>query len=502
MIYSRNSGHKFFWGGNDMNTWAFIITLLLMEISAILGFLLSIWYLVTVWKDTKKQITKASSSSKKITIIVLKILGSFISIVFFFFFIFFGTGNNNGNYVFALEGSQDYKQNIFNFYFSGILQSTFIFIALLVLAAILIFIKLISRSSDHKINWDDNQPFIFYLRSFATEKQTKRILTRFLIPIQTEEEALVGILDRIAPVIAIGNPSEKYSPHGATRVYLTNEEWKEKVAEFATKSKFVVLRLGETQNFIWEMSWCFANIDLQKLLFVIPINKTNFVMNELIKNLQENGVQIADLANMSTMSTRGTITGFLYFDQNDQAIFSALRTNWLIAIFARYDDLLREQLTTFLSRFGKVKKARFVKLKSILVICSLLIIQVAFLLGINLAVQYDKFPDDLGVIAADSEILTHAYHSTSYKTLSLEILHDESKGLDRISKTKKDEIIALELKIKSKLSDWETKKLLSDSNNSDQYYSDWLILCKKYFSEKEYKLYLNDLIEIAEKENQ
>ena len=309
---------------------------------------------------------------------------------------------------------------------------------------------------------------------------------------------MVSVLDDIAPVIAIGDPSDEFCPHGAVRIYLRNEEWKEKVIEFATKSKFVVLRLGETQNFKWEMNWCFEHIDPKKLLFIIPLSKTSRVLQNLIEELQEDGVQISALSINPTKKIRGTITGFLYFDENNQAAFSALQNNRLIMSFANYDDLLREKLEPFLTRFGKIKKARFIKLRSILVFCSILIILISSILSINLATQYSNFPEDLGKMAADSEVLTSAYNSTDYKTLSLQIFRSEAKGLDLIGQTKKNEVIALESKLKNELSNWENDKINGEKEYSDEYYLDWLILCKQHLSETDYQLYVRDLIAVAE----
>jgi len=133
----------------------------------------------------------------------------------------------------------------------------------------------------------DPRPPVLYLRSFGADKYAARIptgglLRRFfgisgsIFDLQTEEELVAEVLGKIGPVVCIGKPGEKLPELGAARVYVSHEEWQQTVHDFMMKAKLVVLRLGDTPGFWWEVERSVGTIDPTRLLLVVPFGKKKY----------------------------------------------------------------------------------------------------------------------------------------------------------------------------------------------------------------------------------
>jgi hypothetical protein len=68
----------------------------------------------------------------------------------------------------------------------------------------------------------------------------------------TFEEAVENTFRQYGPVIAIGRPGEKIPPAGAAREYVPNEKWQDRVKEFLSEAKLVVVIAGKTAGLDWE----------------------------------------------------------------------------------------------------------------------------------------------------------------------------------------------------------------------------------------------------------
>lgn len=86
----------------------------------------------------------------------------------------------------------------------------------------------------------DIKKFCLYLRSFNTDSNK-------------EEKLICKVARRLYPVYAIGDPNKIMQPNGAERIYVTDEKWKDVVKELSTKSKLVLLRIGQTDGTMWEI---------------------------------------------------------------------------------------------------------------------------------------------------------------------------------------------------------------------------------------------------------
>lgn len=194
-------------------------------------------------------------------------------------------------------------------------------------------------------------PFVLYLRSFIADKTTRKRIS-FLGDIRSEEEVLVEVLSDIAPVYAIGDPSDKSMPLGASRIYVEDDKWKSVVADMAKRAVVVVLRLGETDSFWWEVEMASRSIPTDKMLFVVPECRTFNNVAMLYKILMENGIGIKSLDVSVEKKSRGSISSFLFFGQDGSPVARSVETPHFTQLVLSYENILRNALADFMARFG------------------------------------------------------------------------------------------------------------------------------------------------------
>lgn len=216
-------------------------------------------------------------------------------------------------------------------------------------------------------------PYILYLRSFADEKSTKKVI-RKLSDTRSEEEMLIDAFSDIAPIYAIGDPADKKMPYGATRIYVNDSIWKQIVEQLATKAEIVVLRLGETNNFWWEVEMALKKVPIDKIVFVIPWSKNFKNVSTLNKILLEHNIDISSLDVTIDKKRSGSISSILFFN-NGKPVTKEIIIPKFTGYFLSYDNLLRNALAPFRSKYGfdtkkklSVNKSRILYLSIILII--------------------------------------------------------------------------------------------------------------------------------------
>lgn len=125
-----------------------------------------------------------------------------------------------------------------------------------------------AKRAEDSLKKSDRRP-IFYLRSFALDDvlgQPSILELFFNVNIANAEQSLTARLARCGPVIAIGRPSEKLPSLGASRFYVSDELWQEKVADVATVARLVVWASGTTPGLQWEISHLVRELPPEKLI--------------------------------------------------------------------------------------------------------------------------------------------------------------------------------------------------------------------------------------------
>jgi hypothetical protein len=118
------------------------------------------------------------------------------------------------------------------------------------------------------------RPIVLYLRSFALDTEDNQhkiaIGSGLSVPVNPWEGGLSSAFGKVADMIAIGRPGEKLATLGATRLYVNDDEWQDKVLEMVAKSELVVWTYGSTEGLKWEISRLVEIVPPEKLVLAIP----------------------------------------------------------------------------------------------------------------------------------------------------------------------------------------------------------------------------------------
>jgi len=116
----------------------------------------------------------------------------------------------------------------------------------------------------------------------------------------TFEEILAKeIKKKIGPFIALGDPDDFLPSLGATKIYYGDNEWKQKIQEYFSLSKYILILEGVTEGLIWELEFIKNNINPQKIIILTYPNEyrkliddswinMNNILNEIGYNLPVN----------------------------------------------------------------------------------------------------------------------------------------------------------------------------------------------------------------------
>ena len=125
----------------------------------------------------------------------------------------------------------------------------------------------------------DSRPPILLLRSFSDDHSLRvrrsgllAMLTgRFTGQAVGFEEVLVRVFAAHGPVLAIGRPGEALPPIGAARAYIpAGGDWKEEVRALAQRSAWIVMVLGSSEGFRWELDMVLGLGSPEKVVIALP----------------------------------------------------------------------------------------------------------------------------------------------------------------------------------------------------------------------------------------
>jgi hypothetical protein len=111
---------------------------------------------------------------------------------------------------------------------------------------------------------NDTRRPVLYLRSFQADSP-------FWRSFRGSEHHLMRALHAVGPTVAIGVPDRLIPPIGAARLKVAHEHWKDVVTQLAANAQLIVLRLGKTEGFGWEMQHLVATAAAERLF--IYVNK-------------------------------------------------------------------------------------------------------------------------------------------------------------------------------------------------------------------------------------
>lgn len=125
---------------------------------------------------------------------------------------------------------------------------------------------------------NDPRAPVLYLRSFgadgaeipSTANGQPLSMYGVMLESPTEEEDLAKVFSRIGPFIAIGNPDEKLPELGASRMYVSHENWQTEVHKLMAEAQLIVLRAGVSEGFLWELQSITKVCDPKRAVLYLP----------------------------------------------------------------------------------------------------------------------------------------------------------------------------------------------------------------------------------------
>lgn len=287
------------------------------------------------------------------------------------------------------EGTIAFEDQKWELYGEVYASSIFFVLSLLVTPRCFITARKLSRKKRKNHDLKYNEPFILYLRSFIDDDKGQRFVDPLFSSTKTEEENLIAVLSEVATVYCIGNPEDRYTPFGAQRVYVSEHQWKEKVIEMAQYAKCVVLRLGATNNFWWEVEMCLQTINKDKMLFVIPSTNNFSSVGILYKYLYDNGLSIDNYDIPVTNASKGSISSFVYFESNGKISSRKICKNKINSLVLSYENMVRNALMDFFTRYGLLYQRKTQFKKFVIIQYGIVVITILYMLFYSKVLVYN-----------------------------------------------------------------------------------------------------------------
>ena len=117
---------------------------------------------------------------------------------------------------------------------------------------------------------NDTRRPVLYLRSFKSDESVWRGWVDYYFKNGTAEGALVRVMRAIGPVVALGPPGEKLPPFGAARFHIGHDNWQSLVKAVEVEAALVVLRIGLTESFWWEVKYLTETSAPEKIVIYLP----------------------------------------------------------------------------------------------------------------------------------------------------------------------------------------------------------------------------------------
>jgi hypothetical protein len=235
--------------------------------------------------------------------------------------------------------------------FSGI---SFLICSLI--GSLLMWGRKLTQKTASKVLAKDQRPPVLYLRSFKDDAITSRPVRERDFPIFfTEEEYLIDVLHDFGPCIAIGQPGEKFADLGAARMYVDHDKWHDKVKELLISSKLVVLRVGKTSNFLWEVQQTIGRVHPEHIILLIPRMKNIYKQFHALANKYFPKPLPDSIGDATLFLGAASLHGYVYFDADWTSHFIKFEFQipfWQRRMADPIEYIIRNSFAPIYERFG------------------------------------------------------------------------------------------------------------------------------------------------------
>jgi hypothetical protein len=176
---------------------------------------------------------------------------------------------------------------------------------------------------------NDIRPPVLYLRSFRDDKMIARA-----IGFKSVEQEMKLVLFDIGPFIAFAEPDNEPPDPGAARLHASQECWEEKVREQMLKAQLIILRIGDSDGFWWEVKEARSiKVKPERLVFLIPAEKVEVGYERFRQKANEWWKPYQLPEHKVKWSPFGPHGGILYFEPDWTPHLQEFKTIWLRQTF-------------------------------------------------------------------------------------------------------------------------------------------------------------------------
>jgi len=187
----------------------------------------------------------------------------------------------------------------------------------------------------------DKRKHIVYLRAFEQDKyflKNKKSLSNFFRYIKGRDSLDSLMLEEcwsVGTVIALGNPTDKKIPYGASRYYAQDDEWQSYVHEILDEAKYIYMFLQGTNGVKWEVEQLVDMNKLQKTVFIVAPKSTVEEVEKYFNLIIKPHIKEKDFLSLLNEIREGNIISFFMTDDKRLIILNGKKrtaTTYLIAI--------------------------------------------------------------------------------------------------------------------------------------------------------------------------
>lgn len=218
--------------------------------------------------------------------------------------------------------------------------------------------------SAERVRAVDRRAPVLYLRSFHDDELMQRYTNQISQDPQnrTGEEALAYAFGLVGPVIGLTEPGA--APRlGAARTERESSQWQTDVMDLMREAALVVMRIGDTKGFWWELEQALRIVPPERLVFLIPAQADRWrQLREAVRRQIPGAGLPADLTQLAAVRHPRIVAGargVLYFDSDWTAHGSlfAFRLRNLLRASRRQNPVLAEALRPVFRRAGVAPRA-------------------------------------------------------------------------------------------------------------------------------------------------
>ena len=168
----------------------------------------------------------------------------------------------------------------------------------------------------------DPRPRVLYLRPFEDDKSMS-----LAVALTSVEQDLCMVLWDFGPVFTFKGPLEAADTGPARLTVPEGKDWHAEVREQMSKARLVVMRVGNTEGFLWEARLAAEILNPEQLLFWVPQGESGF---EKFEREAKKWLPRLLPPSWSPSASKG---GIIYFQPDWTPQFRRFKVAWLSQTF-------------------------------------------------------------------------------------------------------------------------------------------------------------------------